>query len=265
MLNIYNTLEDVPEILREHYEPSFGKYAPKVSNDHPLVVNNKTLLNEKTAAETKAAGFQSELATAKADLESAKASGLPRGHVAITSEDAKLLESVKELGEGADTKAKVESIKTRLAEHATLKTDNETLKKTEQLRQVADSGIGGKKLKLSMLELVDRATGGLACEERDVSVTKDNKTTTEKVWHFKDGNKWVPLSDHPELKELGASLFAEDSGSGGGMKVPPMVPDDKSKGGGNIYADIRKQAEDRQKKATQEVIPLEKRLGQATA
>jgi hypothetical protein len=83
MLKIYDKLEDVPEALREQYNLMEGKYAPQLSEDHPIKVNNRTLLNEKTTAETKVSGLETQVTSLKADLESAKASNLPRGHRAV--------------------------------------------------------------------------------------------------------------------------------------------------------------------------------------
>ena len=54
---------------------------------------------------------------------------------------------------------------------------------------------------------------------------------------------------------------AEES-AGEGTKVHGQVPDDKSRGT-NVYDNIRKAAEERQKKKKEESIPLEKRIGQA--
>jgi len=114
MLKIYDKLEDVPEALREHYKLIEGKYVPELSDDHPLKLNNVKLLNEKTTAETRAAGLETANAGLKADLESAKAHSLPRGHRAIPVADVEAMEKLKEHGTATEIVAK-------LAEHGTLK------------------------------------------------------------------------------------------------------------------------------------------------
>lgn len=102
MFKTYNTLAEVPEADREHYvkNEKTGKYVPEVSDDHPLVVNSATLLNEKKTAEQK----QRE---AEQALESAKTNGLPRGHVAVSKADADLLAEIKGLGDVAAIKEAV--------------------------------------------------------------------------------------------------------------------------------------------------------------
>jgi hypothetical protein len=130
MLKIYDKLEDVPEALREHYKLIDGKYVPEVSDDHPLKVTNKTLLNEKNAAESKVSGLETQVTTLKADIESAKASSLPRGHRAVTVADADLLEKLKPHGT-------VQEVETKLNEHKALKEADEARKATDHLKRVA--------------------------------------------------------------------------------------------------------------------------------
>ncbi len=263
----YSKLDDIPEGDRPHYKKIADRYVLELDGEHPVQAQVQTITEEKR---TELAKVNQRAATAEAEVQTLKNQAannptLPSGHVPVPADKAKLLDAVEQLGEGVDTKAKVESVKTKLTEYATLKTENETLKKTEQLRQVADSGIGGKKLKTSVLQTLDSQAGGLTYEERDVSVSKDGKTTTEKVWHVKDNNKWVPLSEYSDThwKDFTPALMAEETSNGGGTRVPGQTADDKSKGGGSIYADIRKQAEDRQKQQQTNAIPLEQRLGQA--
>jgi hypothetical protein len=129
MLTIYNSQAEVPEALREHYEESAGKWIPKVSDDHPLVVNNKLLLNEKNTAVTKAAGLESQVESLKADVQSAKASGLPRGHRAVTIAEADMIDKLKEHGTADEITAK-------LTEHGALKAAESKRKTEDNLRLV---------------------------------------------------------------------------------------------------------------------------------
>lgn len=259
----YPKLDDIPEGDRQHYSKQGDSYVLQLDGEHPVQAQNTILAQEKKdevkAANQRAATAEAEVTRLKTAAENQPT--LPSGHVAVPADEARLLDSVKELGEGADVKAKVESVKTKLTEHATLSTENAQLKKVEQLRQVAESGINGKKLKISVLETLDKNAGGLAYEERDVSVTENGKTTTQKAWHVKDNNKWVPLSEYSEThwKDFGPALLA-DGVTATGTRVVGQVADDKSTGAANIYDQIRKDAAEKQKAQQLVAIPLEKRL-----
>lgn len=258
----YKTLDEIPEGDRQHYKKIGDRYVLELDGEHPVQAQNTTLAEEKKT-EVKAANTRA--ATAEAEVERLKTAAqnnptLPSGHVPVPADKAKLLDAIEELGEGADTKAKVESVKTKLTEHASLATENATLKKAGLLRQVADSGIGGKKLNLKRLELLDKDAGGLTYEEKDVTITENGKSRTDKAWHVKDNNKWVTLSEYSDAhwRDLGIPLTDEDAPAG--TRVPGQVPDDKGKGAGNMYDQIRKDAEEKQKAQQIVAIPLEKRL-----
>jgi hypothetical protein len=64
VLKIYDKLDDVPEALREHYRKSGDRFVPEVSDDHPLVTQKATLLNEKKAADDKATKLEADLQSA---------------------------------------------------------------------------------------------------------------------------------------------------------------------------------------------------------
>src|SRR5690349_14068939 len=130
MLKIYNTLEEVPDGLKEHYKLIDGKAVPEVADEHPLIVNNRKLLNEKTAAETKASTLETANAGLKADLESAKAHSLPRGHRAVPVSEVEAMEKLKEHGNATE-------IVSKLTEHKTLKEESDLRAKQDSLRAVA--------------------------------------------------------------------------------------------------------------------------------
>jgi len=130
MLKIYDKLDDVPEPLREHYKLIDGKYVPEVSDDHPVKLNNVKLLNEKTTAETKASGLETQVTTLKVDLDSAKSHSLPRGHKAVSTAEVEAMEQLKTHGTATEIVAK-------LTEHKTLKEESETRKQQDHLRTVA--------------------------------------------------------------------------------------------------------------------------------
>jgi hypothetical protein len=121
-LRPYDKQEDIPEALREHYSRrEDGKYHADIPNDHPAVKHNATLLSEKQTAEEKARAAEANLASANV---------LPRGHVAVPSAKAALLEQYEPLGAP-------DELKTIKAEHGTLKTESEAAKRDKHLREVA--------------------------------------------------------------------------------------------------------------------------------
>lgn len=123
MLKTYNTLEEVPEALRSEYKKSDGRYVPDLSEDHPVLVHNKTLLGEKATATARVKELEADIATASEK-------SIPRGHVAVPKADADLLAKYKENG----TLEEVAAIKT---EHATLKDKDMKRTREESLRQVS--------------------------------------------------------------------------------------------------------------------------------
>jgi len=197
MFPTYNSLAEVPEAFREHYVMKGGKAVAEVSSDHPLVVNNATLLNEKTAAEARAA-------KAEGDLESAKASSLPRNHVAVPKADAELLEKVK--AEGVTTPEAFTTLKT---EHADYKQKAET---AESARHAAEVGelMGWDKEKTA--RLATKVFDFSALEVRE----KDGKK--EVVAKVKSGEALVerPFSEvvkaTPELTDLLPALKGAEGG-----------------------------------------------------
>lgn len=265
--SFYNTLDEIPEGDRQHYKKIGGRFVLELDGEHPVQAQVTTITEEKRE-ELKKVGQRA--ATAEAEVNRLKAAAesqptLPSGHVPVPADKAKLLDSIEEIGEGADLKAKVEDIKTKVTGHKDLTTKVATLEKTDLLRRVADTGINGKKLNPSVLQTLDSQAGGLTYEERDVSVTENGKTETKKVWHVKDAKqngKWVPLSEYSETywKDFGPVLLADEINGGGGTKVPGQVADDKGKGGTNIYDQIRKEAQEKQTQQQIVAIPLEKRM-----
>src|SRR6185369_3438408 len=229
---------------------------------------NKRLKKHEGDAMALAAELSAEVADLNRQLAAAKTQKPKEGSLVLAPDQAKQWEAFVALGKPEDTitayqayvaLGKAEELKTKLDTHADLEAENATLKKAQQLQQVADSGIGGKKLNLKRLQLLDKDAGGLTYEERDVSVTENGKTTTQKAWHVKDGNKWVTLSEYSDThwKDLGIPLTEETAAPG--IRVPGQVADDKSPGT-NLYEQIRKDAVEKQKAQQIVAVPLEQRL-----
>lgn len=123
MLKTYKTLDEVPEALREHYRKQDGVYVPVLDEDHPVLAHNRTLLSEKSAATAKVKELE-------ADIEEAKKTSLPRGHVAVAKADADLLNNYKSLGT-------VDEVKAKVTEHGTLKESEAKRQREDQLVNVA--------------------------------------------------------------------------------------------------------------------------------
>lgn len=125
MLKPYDKPEDIPAELKDHYSRrEDGKYHADIPDEHPAVKHNATLLSEKTAATT-------ELAAAKAELESAKASGLPRGHVAVSAADKARLDAFNALN------LKPEEIQAAVSDRDRYQGEAEGLKREKSLRALA--------------------------------------------------------------------------------------------------------------------------------
>lgn len=174
MLKNFDKLEDVPEALREHYKLIDGKYVPEVSDDHPVKVNNVKLLNEKTVTETKANGLETQVATLKTDLESAKSHSLPRGHKAVLTAEAEAMEQLKAHGTATE-------IAIKLTEHKTLKEESDTRKTQDHLREVAKVLEYSPEAfallpNLPEFEIRDSADG----KKVVIAKVKDGQTVTEK-------------------------------------------------------------------------------------
>lgn len=260
--SFYKTLDEIPEGDRQHYKKIADRYVLELDGEHPVQAQVTTITEEKR---TELAKVNQRAATAEAEVQTLKTQAassptLPSGHVPVPADKAKLLDAIEELGEGADTKAKVESVKTKLTEHADLVTKTAKLERTETLRKIAEAGIDGKKLKLSVLEMLDQNAGGLEYREHDVTVTIDGKTTTQKVPEAKVNGKWISLKEQIEgpWKDLGPSLI--EAATPAGTRVVGQVADDKTKGTGNMYDQIRIDAAEKAKAQQITAIPLEQRL-----
>jgi hypothetical protein len=125
VLKIYDKQDDIPEGLRAEYKQSGARWVPDLSDDHPVLVLNKTLKQEKDVEEAKVKKLRSDLDDA---LEAGKTSNVPRGHVTVPKADAELLEKLKPLGTA-------EVITAKLTEYDTLKAD--AARRTEEDKRVA--------------------------------------------------------------------------------------------------------------------------------
>lgn len=208
MLKIYDKLEDVPEGLREHYKLIEGKYVPEISDDHPIKVNNVKLLNEKTAAETKASGLETANAGLKADIESAKAHSLPRGHRAIPVAEVEAMEKLKEHGTAPE-------IVTKLTEYKTLKNESVKRKTDDNNRLVAkELGYSNADAFVQFPNLPEFEIKEVDGKKTVVAKVKDGDNVTEKpAKEFIESN-YAPLM--PALQANAGVELPVGGGSGEG-------------------------------------------------
>jgi hypothetical protein len=212
MLKIYDKLEDVPEGLREHYKLIEGKYVPEVSDDHPIKVNNVKLLNEKTAAETKAGGLETANAGLKADLDSAKSHSLPRGHRAVPVADIEAMEKLKEHGTAPE-------IVTKLGEHKVLSEKVAKQEREVNLRLVAKELGYNADAFVQLPDLPDMEIREVSGKKTVVAKVKDGEKITEKpATEFIEASYGVFL---PSLKSTeGITVHGSSGSDGGGGKDP---------------------------------------------
>lgn len=170
MLKIYDKLEDAPEGLREHYKQSGSKYVPELSDDHPVLQQNKTLIQEKGVVEAKVKNLQSDLDTA---LQAAKDHGVPRGQALVSKADAELIEKYKPLGTPDELTA--------------LKTEHKSLKDAEAKHQrEANLKLVAKELGYDNVDAFIRLPlPDMEIREKDgkktvIAKVKDGETVTEK-------------------------------------------------------------------------------------
>ncbi len=200
-LKIYNKADDIPEGLRSEYKQSGTKWVPDLSDDHPVLVLNKTLVQEKDLEEAKVKKLRADLDDA---LEASKTSGIPRGHVAVPKADAELINEVKALGPVAD-------LKTRLTDFDKLQTDLNERKRADNFRLVAKE-LGYNEaafLQLSNLPDIEiRDTNG---KKSVVALVKDGDKVTERP-----ANEFVESTYAPLIPALKTTGDMQVPGSGGG-------------------------------------------------
>jgi hypothetical protein len=242
MLKTYDKLEDVPEALRPEYKLVGGKYVPDLSDDHPVLVNNKTLLNEKNAAETKASGLETQVTTLKGDLESAKASGVPRGHVVVTKAEAEALTSLKDQGTAAE-------IATKLTEHKTLKEESAKRTRQDSLRAVAKELDYNPDAFALLPDLPEFKINEKDGKKTVVALVKEGENIVERpAQEFIEGSSTIA----PFLP----ALKAQPSG----ISAPGQTRDTGP--AGNLYDTIRKGVKESEEAATKvNAIPLGQRRG----
>lgn len=171
-LKIYDKLDDVPEALRGEYKQSGSRWVPDLSEDHPVLVLNKTLKQEKEVEEAKVKKLRTDLDDA---LEAAKTSGAPRGQALVAKADADALNGYKALGT-------VDELKTKITEHSTLK-ESETRRAREDKQRLVAKELGYDNVDAFLLlpDLPDfEIRDGKDGKKSVIALVKDGDKVTEK-------------------------------------------------------------------------------------
>ena len=171
MLKTYDKQDDIPEGLRSEYKQSGTKWVPDLSDDHPVLVLNKTLKQEKEVEEARVKKLRSDLDDA---LEAAKTSGVPRGQALVTKADADALPAYKAFGT-------VDEVKVKLTEHETLKTESDKRAREDKLVQVAGAlGYENVEAFKRLPNLPDFDIRGEGDKRQVIALVKDGDKTIEK-------------------------------------------------------------------------------------
>lgn len=203
-LKIYTKAEDVPEALRSEYKQSGSQWVPDLSEDHPVLVLNKTLKQEKEVVEARVKKLSHDLDDA---LEAAKTSGVPRGQALVAKADAEALTEYKALGTPADLKVKI-------TEHGTLTEQVAKTQRDQSLRQLAkDHGYNEDAfIRLPGLPEFTSRAGKDGKTEWFAQIKDEKGVITEK-----SAKEFIEAS--PDIKPFMASLTQKQAG----VQVPGSV------------------------------------------
>lgn len=251
---VYDKQEDAPEGVRDHYTLKDGKYHLSVEGIDSLsglVEKRDELLGKVTGHAAEIRTKDARIAKLEGDLETAKGTSLPTGHVAVRAEDAQLLETYRPLG-------KPEDLKRMQREHGTLKSESETRTTQDHRRAVARALDWNEEAFLLLPNLPE-------IEVRDV--TENGKTSKQVIAKVKAADGAVtekPFVQHfeatPELKVFESSLKKQQ----GGTPWPRQTPGSTGAPPTNLYGQIREEAVAEQK---QQSAPTDwrKRVGAPVA
>lgn len=123
-----------PKLTSEPAENLRGAYVKegefwvldKLSEDHPVVAHNKTLVTEKSTVETELNTLKANIGNIERERDEAKQKTVPAGYRTVTKADAELLDAIKPLNLSKDELA---TLKTRAetAEASLAKRDEDEL------------------------------------------------------------------------------------------------------------------------------------------
>lgn len=222
MKPFYQNETDIPDNLKGAYEAKNGRYELlKLSDEHPVVKHNETLVREKGEVETKLSNLTATVGNLERERDEAKAKTVPHGFRAVKTDVAELGEAVKASGL---TKEQFTALKTENDEFKAKAAEDA---KTE-LNREAGKFLGYNETAFAKL------AGSL-------DLTKDS----EGKFTVKDGEVTKPLTKefveaHADFSEFLDSLKAKPR-----TKTP--FPENEGDGALDEFAEIRKEVEDKQK------------------
>jgi hypothetical protein len=187
-LKSYSKADDIPEGLRSEYKQSGSLWVPDLADDHPVLVLNKTLKQEKEVVEAKAKKLSADLDDA---LEAGKTSGVPRGQALVAKADAEDLPKYRALGS-------VDEVTTKVTEHGNLK-ESESKRQREDKQRLVAKELGYDNVDAFLL-LPDHP-------DYDIRDGKDGKKSV--IALVKDGDKVVekPAQEYLESSPRHAPLL----------------------------------------------------------
>lgn len=214
MLKVYDKETDIPEALKAEYIQQGSKWVPHLSDDHPAIVFNKTLKQEKEVEEARVKKLRGDLDDA---LAAGKDSGLPRGHVAVSKADAELLDKAKALGS-------IDEVTAKLGEYDTLKAEQAKRSTEDKRRQVAKAlGYDNTEAFVRLPNLPDFEIRGEGDKQTVVALVKDGDKTIEKP----AGEFMASSPDHAPflsaLKSQPEGVTFPDSGGQGPTPAPDAL------------------------------------------
>lgn len=195
----YESLEAIPENQRGAYVQKDNRYVlDDLDAAHPVLITNRDLKAEKQQ-------IQSEVESLRADLASAKANSLPRGHVAVVKAEAEALDRIK-------AKGTVEQAVAQLDEYPALKSEIEGGKREKHLHSVAETLAYEP-------EAFTRLHGLPEFELRDVTDAA-GKVTKQAIAKIKDANGVITerpakefIEGHADYKPFLVALAPQKQGT----------------------------------------------------
>lgn len=191
-----------PEGLKDAYVQKGNEWVlDNLADDHPKMLENKTLIEEKRTAEAELNTLKANVGNIERERDEAKAKSLPNGYRSVLKADAEFLDKIKPLGK---TVEEIQAMTTENEQYKTEKAQNaqkESLKRAFEFAEVKnpEKAFGLK------------ATDNLSIEWKTV----DGKQTPYFVSE-KDGAKSETLFDKKFVleadgfKDYAGELFSED-------------------------------------------------------
>jgi len=221
-LKTYTDESQIPTELKDFYAERNGKYEPQVDGVDSIsgvLAKNTELLGKVSGHATEIAGKDAEIQRLSGQLATASNSTLPRGHVAVPTAKAALLEQYEPLGTP-------EELKTMKGEHGTLKTRTEAIEREKHLRAVARASDYDEEAFIRLPDLPEfdlrdsdeKDAQGNPKKQAIAKLKGENNTTIEKPvkqW-LEASEQHKPLLPALVVKKQEGTYLPEHGAGGGG-------------------------------------------------